>query len=261
VLANNNPRYLFFPKRIIDFLPERPYSSNGVKVYLRKNSDDIFLFTPEQEQDVENALILHENETFVDVGANIDRYSLKIAHDYKDKLANIIAIEAHPETYHALCKNIGCNKFKNVHAVNKVVSDHTGLVSLYEDRSFERVAGGNHLHHGHSSICNVFDEKSSLEVQCDTLDNILMDTKVDVMKMDIEGAEVQALKGATNTLKQLRKIVVEIHGDNFEQVKHVLEKSNFTLQIIGRTRSYDDKRWGIGHIIGSKEIKDKKTTI
>jgi uncharacterized Rossmann fold enzyme len=98
-------------------------------------------------------------------------------------------------------------------------------------------------------------------VQCDTLDNILMDTKVDVMKMDIEGAEVQALKGATNTLKQLRKIVVEIHGDNFEQVKHMLEKSNFTLQIIGRTRSYDDKRWGIGHIIGSKEIKDKKTTI
>jgi hypothetical protein len=38
------------------------------------------------------------------------------------------------------------------------------------------------------------------------------------MKVDIEGAEVLALKGATNSLKRLRKIIVEVHGDNFEKV-------------------------------------------
>jgi translation initiation factor 1 (eIF-1/SUI1) len=65
------------------------------------------------------------------------------------------------------------------------------------------------------------------------------------MKIDIEGAEVLALKGATNTLKQLRKIIVEIHGDDFDKVKQILEAHNFKLEII-RTAGQ------INYVIGSK---------
>ncbi|MFL6423335.1 MAG: FkbM family methyltransferase, partial [Nitrososphaeraceae archaeon] len=61
---------------------------------------------------------------------------------------------------------------------------------------------------------------------------------------DIEGAEVMALNGATNTLKRLRKVVVEVHGDNFDEVKQILETHNFKLQVIRNT--------GLSHIIGSK---------
>ena len=63
------------------------------------------------------------------------------------------------------------------------------------------------------------------------LGQYLADHTVDVMKIDIEGAEVLALKGATNTLKHLRKIIVEIHGDNFENVNKILERSNFDLEV------------------------------
>jgi hypothetical protein len=51
-----------------------------------------------------------------------------------------------------------------------------------------------------------------LQIQCDTVDNVLTGYNVDVMKMHIEGAEVLALKGATKTMKHLRKIVVEIQS-------------------------------------------------
>jgi FkbM family methyltransferase len=59
----------------------------------------------------------------------------------------------------------------------------------------------------------------SLQLECDTLDNILDTEKVDVIKMDIEGAEALALKAATKTMENIRKIVVETHGDTFEKVQ------------------------------------------
>ncbi len=63
---------------------------------------------------------------------------------------------------------------------------------------------------------SVLPHGKTLQLECDTPDNILASYKVDVMKIDIEGAEILALKGATNTLKNLRRIIVEIHGDNFK---------------------------------------------
>jgi precorrin-6B methylase 2 len=51
-----------------------------------------------REQNVKPHLVMNENETFVDVGANIGSYSLRIASDYKNKGVEVVAIEAHPET-------------------------------------------------------------------------------------------------------------------------------------------------------------------
>lgn len=90
---------------------------------------------------------------------------------------------------------------------------------------------------------SVLPHGKTLQLECDTLDSILADRKVDVMKINIEGAEVLALKGATNTLKHLRKIIVEIHGDNFEKVNEILERSNFILEV---------SKEATQHIIGSK---------
>jgi hypothetical protein len=70
------------------------------------------------------------------------------------------------------------------------------------------------------------------------------------MKIDIEGAEVLALKAATNTLKGLRKIIVEIHEYNFDKVKQILELYNFKLEIIGE--DWGEKKMFHGYIIGSK---------
>jgi FkbM family methyltransferase len=237
---------------IVDFLPERPYSVNGIKAIPRRYTNDFYmLFTPREEA-LRPHLIMYENETFVDVGANVGTYSLNIANAYRGKGVNVIAIEAHPENYKALCKNIKLNNFKCVKTVNKAVSDNKGIVAMYE-----------YLGYGYSArfeactISNVINRKtsdgnSSLQVQSDTLDNILEGVKVDLMKIDIEGAEVLALKGATKTLKQLRKIIVEIHQYNFEKVRQILESYNFKLELIGECVTVDNVTQMVGYVIGSK---------
>ncbi len=230
----------------IDFLPERPYAIHGIKAIPRKGSSDFFMFFVSREQDVKSKLLMNENETFVDVGANIGSYSLRIANDYKNKGVKVIAIEAHPENFKALDKNVRCNNFTNVKIINKAVCDHKGIVTLYE-RSHDGSRAGSDMY----SLFNTYLHSSNfvlphgkkLQLECDTLDSILADHKVDAMKIDIEGAEVLALKGATNILKHLRKIIVEIHGDNFHKVHEILKRSNFNLEVSNEAMQ---------HIIGSK---------
>jgi FkbM family methyltransferase len=234
---------------IDDFLPERTYSINGFKVILRKGSNDFSMFCLPREEEIVNSVKLNANETFVDVGANVGAYTLKIASDYKSKGIKVIAIEAHPANYKALCKNIDINKFTNVYPINKAVSDHKGIVTMYERKFLKRIQPEWYTIHetisGHQ-----LDKRYSIEVESDTLDAILDNYKVDFIKIDIEGAEVEALKGATNTLDRLRKIIVEIHENNFDKVKHILEDHNFEIEII--TNKIEKSE---GFVVGTKKMQ------
>ncbi|MGB6671045.1 MAG: FkbM family methyltransferase [Candidatus Nitrosopolaris sp.] len=232
----------------IDFLPERPYSINKINALPRKGTDDFYMFYIPREKELLLHLIMHRGETFVDVGANVGYYSLKIAKEYSSKGVTIVAIEAHPGNYTALSKNIELNDFKCITAINKAVSDHKGIVTLYD-----RVDTRNRIRSEMYSLSNAFFHESnvarpeggSLEIECDTLDNILGEQRVDVMKIDIEGAEVSALEGATHILKKLRKIIVEVHGVNFDKVMQILDDThNFKCETI-ETRI-------MKYIIGSK---------
>ncbi len=232
----------------IDFLPERPYVMEcGAKAIPRKGTRDFLMLFISREQNIIPYLTMKENETFVDVGANVGAYTLMIAKHYSDNGVKVIAIEAHPENYDALCRNIRCNKnFPDIITpVNRVVSDHKSAVNIF-DRSHDGTRIDSELY----SISNdeflsknnvIHPGGKSLQLESDTLDNILAE-KVDVMKIDIEGAEVLALKGATNTLKHLRKIIIEIHGDNLEAVRRILESHNFRIETSGINQ----------HLIGSK---------
>ena len=220
----------------MDFLPERIYCINGIKAIPRKGSDDFYMFYVPREKGLLPHLIMHRDETFVDVGANVGYYSLKIAKEYSRIGVTIIAIEAHPGNYKALCKNIGLNDFKCIATINKAVSDHKGIAKMYE-----RVDPANRIRSEFYSLSNGFihelnivrPDGDSLEIECDTLDNILGEKRVDVMKIDIEGAEVSALEGATHILKKLRKIIVEVHGTNFNKVLQLLDDThNFKCETI-----------------------------
>lgn len=234
----------------IDFLPERAYSMDGVRVIPRKGTHDFYMFFVPREGDVKPHLGLQENETFLDIGANIGSYSLRIANDYKEKGVNVISIEAHPDNYKALCRNIACNKLKNITAINKAVSANKGIVNIHERfHSGKRV--GSDLYSMYDTFLHpsnvIRPDGKVIQVECDTLDSILTlcNTKVDVMKMDIEGAEVLALQAAPKTLSQVRKAIVEVHGENLEAVKQIFSLHNFKIEVTDAEMK---------HVVGTKQM-------
>lgn len=240
---------------IIDFLPERPYMlKGGAKAIPRRGTSDYSVLFMSLEPELEPHLVMNKNETFVDVGANVGIFSLTVANNHADKGITVIAIEAHPENYKSLCRNIKCNNYNIRHIIrtmNKVVTDHKGTVPM-----FERTSDGSRVGTSLYSLFDTFIHSSNsvkrngriLQLECDTLDNILEGCKADVISMDIEGAEVLALKGAYKTLKTLRKIIVEIHGNNLGEVEQILHTNGFDTEIIVKSMTY---------VIGSKSSREK----
>lgn len=220
----------------LNFLPEKRYSINGITAIPRKGGDDYFMLFCPREQEISRHMTLNRNETFVDVGANVGFYSIKIAHENKDIGVNVIAVEADPSNYNALCRNIKINKLKNVTPVKMAVSDRKGLVALHE-----ACDSNNRVRSWCYTLFDAFPDNPNhvrttgkfSEVECDILDNILAGHKnIGLMKIDIEGAEVKALKGSMNILENVRKVLVEIHGDNYNDVFEILSSFGFRVETI-----------------------------
>lgn len=156
------------------------------RLHMRDNvSERKFLFLP-QWFDLDERKLLNEVLTtesiFVDIGANAGIYTLTAA----AKGARVLAIEPNPVVLKRLHFNLLANQLSElVLTVQKGVSNATGTFELQLDP-------GNL---GGSSLVAVRGD-TSLTIECDLIENILIDAgikHVDIMKIDIEGAEDQAL--------------------------------------------------------------------
>jgi FkbM family methyltransferase len=133
----------------------------------------------------------------VDIGANIGYFSMLAARAVGDE-GRVYAFEPEPVNHDILVRNIKVNGYRNVVAVHKALSNKIGKLRLFCDRT----------NFGSSSFSreNILSEtRGSIEVETTTLDDYLgnktKDTSVDIIKMDVEGAEGLVLKGAYQVLK------------------------------------------------------------
>lgn len=145
---------------------------------------------------------LKENDIVVDAGANIGLFTV-LAAKKLNNTGKVIAIEPDNDNYNILKENIKINNLTNVEVVKK------GLWSEKKQLQFNiGVRPGEH-----SLFENEQMSGKKISIECDTLDNILEEfdiKQLDFMKMDIEGAEIEALKGCSNILDNYKpKLVIE----------------------------------------------------
>lgn len=125
--------------------------------------------------------------TFVDIGANVGVYSLFIA---KRTAANstIVAFEPHPRTFSKLRFNCAANGFQDIHCINSGIGPQNEETVLFSD-------GGGNIG-GASMLREAAGDTVSTAVRVGRLDDHLRGigiSRIDLLKIDIEGFEDQAL--------------------------------------------------------------------
>ena len=184
------------------------------------------------------------NDIVFDIGANIGIYSIHAA----KKAAKVYSFEPDPGFRSRLSKNISINEAKDrISIIEWAVSDSLGEVTLYTDGEA-----------GSSPSLKKVGERGEVEVNMNSLDTAINEGLIqppNLVKMDIEGAEILALRGMKNLLTSNnapRSIFIELHpvflkrfDSSIKECKRLLESANYKAE-------YSDVRDDQEHCIYQK---------
>lgn len=168
----------------------------------------------------------------IDVGAHLGLMSI-ICSKLSGPNGRVYSFEPSPDTQKACRKIISLNSgTAPIYLRTEAISDHTGEINFY----FSKDEGSNS-----NSLVQKHDlARESIIVKCLTLDAFVSEQKlerVDVIKIDAEGSELNVLRGAEKTLVQFRpKMVLAIHprlilnnGQDPSELFYFLSKLNYQI--------------------------------
>lgn len=146
--------------------------------------------------------LLKDGMTVVDIGAYIGYYTLLAAKRVGDD-GLVLSFEPDPLRFKRLVENIKINDWKNVQAFQFAVSDVEGEGTIESGESFA-----------------LENAKHAITVNTICLDSFLQ-TDPDIVKIDVEGAEVSILRGMKRILEKGKaKIICEVHPKQMTSSRH-----------------------------------------
>lgn len=218
--------FLLKPKMVI---------TEDSKMYLDK-TDSLLLSVYPNFEPLETQLTkkyVKKGMVVVDAGAHIGYFTLLMSRLVGDK-GVVHAFEPERENFELLEKNVKINGYQNITINRKALSDKKGKTKLF-------ISDENPQ--DHRIIKNRESKKYEL-VQTITLDNYFgKGQKVDFIKMDIQGAEIFALKGGKRILQEnkLLKMIIEFWPFALVQSGMKPDELLKMLQKLGKVRLIDGK--------------------
>lgn len=181
-----------------------------------------------EEKKVINKFIedINKGNRVIDVGANVGGYSIIAGL----KGADVFAFEMDPANVQRLERNKELNSL-DFEIVDKAVYDSNTTIKAKMEGS-----GGSNLREG------------STEVQTVVLDDYI-DTKVDLVKIDVEGAEMNVLKGMRRILEKYEPILyVEVHDEALKELNYSSKDLEQYLRDLGYSIQIIESRAGVYNI-------------
>jgi FkbM family methyltransferase len=198
--------------------------------------------TGDAEPEVQEALaeLIEPGQTVYDVGANIGFFTI-LCSRLVGPTGKVYAFEPIPENLVTLRHNIALNNLTNVIVVEQALSASTGTAEMF-------VSPWSAFHSlnvdGASKRENHGPDGGQITVETVTLDEFVQGEGVsapDLIKLDVEGAELLVVAGMRETLRTVQPLLlVEIHDTNDEYGEFV-DSINYRVRVIdGDTRTLAD---------------------
>jgi FkbM family methyltransferase len=201
-------------------------------IYFRKNYSDLAIFEQvfiNKEYDVK---LNFTPKNIIDLGANVGYASLYF--NYKYPNANIIAIEPETNNYNQAKKNLA--PYNNIKLLNGAVWHNNDDLFLVDNGLGE--AG-----------FMVSDNKGNSTIKSYTINDLqkqLNTSEIDIIKIDIEGAELEIFENNNDWIKQSKVIIVETHdryrkGTSKAVFKAIIEH-DFSLELSGENLIFTNNK-------------------
>lgn len=225
---------------LINYLKPQHLIIEGNKFYIDKldgtiSQELILSHKWEEYQTVLFKQNIKKGDIVIDIGAHIGYYTL-IAASIVGKKGKVYAFEPDLKNFSILMQNIKVNKYKNIIPINKAVTEKNTKLNLFI----------NPTNTGDHRIYEPKDKRKTIEIDAVTLDSMLKNEKIDLIKMDIQGSEILALKGAPYVLANNKalKIITEfwpgglrLSGGSAEEFLYLLRRNKFDLYNIDEAKN------------------------
>jgi len=169
------------------------------------------------------------------VGVHLGKEIKSILNNYPN--VNVIGFECSRRYIKRLKKNFAFNS--RVEIINKAISSKNGTANFFETSL-----------RGNGSLLEVgilakesygTQQEEDFLVETSTLDNFYKNKNLDILWIDVQGAEKLVLDGAKNTLKKVKAVFIEIsikkelyvNSATMEKLNDILLKNNFNLALLG----------------------------
>lgn len=223
------------------FTAEFPFETRRMRFWcdLRNTlaREVFFLGSYEAQETLLLPALLQEGDTCVDVGAHWGYFSL-IAAARVGASGRVIAVEADPRVFATLRRTLSLNPGLDVEALQVAAAAERGTLVLngYDER------GDNW---GISSLATS-QGGAAFEVRAEPLDDLLERSgvnEVGLLKMDIEGGEVLALRGCERLLQEqrIRSLLLELHPPQIEALHSTVQ------EVVGGLRGKGYHLWAVDH--------------
>lgn len=228
---------------------------NGNWIYHLNNYETDFVYNEifVNETYLKHGIKIETNATVLDIGANIGLFSLYIKQKYPN--SKIYAFEPIPEVFQILTANLVEHE-EHIKTYNYALSNKNEMATFHyypgfsvisgfhanQTRDAEIIMSGMQSKYNENNmdmpalVTKRLTQLTSFQCQTISLAYFIQQEKIshiDLLKLDIEGAELAVIEGITqNDWLKIRQIVMEVHNEiDLNKIISLLEQNNFELVV------------------------------
>lgn len=174
---------------------------------------------------------LQPGQVMVDLGANVGYFTVLAAKRVGDS-GRVVAVEAHPGVFDVLRRNVVMNGYRSTVTLHNLAAwSGPGQVQLHRRQRY--AANSSLASAGADNLGELGDSEQVVTVESVAVDDLLAGAgRVDVVKVDIEGAEVHAFQGMARTLASNPEVAVMFEWSP-EQIRLMGDDPKDLLVLLG----------------------------